>query len=160
VDQFEDFFKEHYPTVRRALILALGSTELAEDATQEAFVRACVRWSRVRVMERPAAWVYVTATNNARDQFRRSQRQAVAQERSSRPDLSLDDPAAAIARVDVVRALDALPPRQRLAVVLRYLGGLRNEEVARAMKCSVGTVKSTVHTALANLRVEFEEAAS
>ncbi len=158
VDEFEDFFVEHYPRVRRALILAFGSIEVAEDAAQEAFIRACQRWPRIRSMDRPAAWVYVTATNVARDHHRRGARRAAAQERSAPADVAIDDTDAAIARIDVMRALEALPPRQRLAVVLRYLGELSNEEVARAMKCSVGTVKSTLHAALANLRVEFEEA--
>jgi RNA polymerase sigma factor (sigma-70 family) len=64
---------------------------------------------------------------------------------------------AVVAHVDVREALQGLAPRQRMAVVLRYLGDLTNEEVAKAMGCSVGTVKSTLHSALAGLRVELEE---
>ena len=47
--------------------------------------------------------------------------------------------------------------RQRLAVVLRYLGDLSTAEVGKAMGCAPGTVKSTLHAALAKLRVELEE---
>jgi len=154
---FEDFFREHYPVVRRALILGLGSIERAEDATQEAFVRACVRWPRVREMERPAAWVYVTAVNVAKDEGRRAGRRSPTQPRQPVATLC-DETTSVIARLDIADALEVLAPRQRLAVVLRYLASLQNDEVARAMNCSVGTVKSTLHSALKNLRVELEEA--
>jgi RNA polymerase sigma-70 factor, ECF subfamily len=154
---FEDFFREHYPAVRRALVLGLGSIEAAEDATQEAFIRACVRWPRVREMERPAAWVYVTAVNAAKDELTRAERRSAAQQRHDVATLG-DEMARVVARLDVADAVDALAPRQRLAIVLRYLASLQNEEVARAMRCSIGTVKSTLHSALKNLRVELEEA--
>jgi len=152
---FEDFFREHYPQVRSALILALGSVEAAEDATQEAFVRACVRWTQVRGMERPAAWVYVTAVNAARDEHRRMNHRSRRQDHVGGG--SVDEIGQAVDRLDIVVALESLAPRQRTAIVLRYLASLRNDEVAQAMKCSVGTVKSTLHSALKKLRVELEE---
>jgi len=157
VDGFQEFFLEHYSRVRRALIVAFGSPELAEDATQEAFIRACVRWRRVRSMARPEAWVYVTATNVARDHLRRNRRRESAVDHGDQGVATRDIADATIARVDVGQALVSLPPRQRLAVVLRYLADLTNNEVAHAMRCSTGTVKSTLHSALANLRVELEE---
>jgi RNA polymerase sigma-70 factor (ECF subfamily) len=117
---FESFFREHYPAVRRALVLGFGSIEAAEDATQEAFVRACVRWPRVREMERPAAWVYVTAVNVAKDEGRRTARHSMAQRRERAVERG-DETARVIARLDIADALETLAPRQRLAVVLRYL---------------------------------------
>jgi RNA polymerase sigma-70 factor (ECF subfamily) len=153
---FEDFFREHYPQVRSALILALGSVEAAEDATQEAFVRACVRWTKVRGMERPAAWVYVTAVNAARDEHRRMNRRP-RHDQDHVGGGSVDEIGQAVDRLDIVVALELLAPRQRTAIVLRYLASHRNEEVAQAKNCSVGTVKSTLHSALKKLRVELEE---
>jgi RNA polymerase sigma-70 factor (sigma-E family) len=157
VDEFEEFFAAHYSRVRRALTLAFGSAEVADDAAQEAFIRACVRWSRVRAMPRPQGWVYVTATNIGRDQLRRAHRRRDAERRRKAREPARDVAIAVVAHMDVREALEVLSPRQRLAVVLRYLGDLTNEEVAKAMGCSVGTVKSTLHSALAGLRVELEE---
>jgi RNA polymerase sigma factor (sigma-70 family) len=54
-------------------------------------------------------------------------------------------------------ALDALPPRQRATVVLRYLCDLSTADVADALGCSQGTVKSALHAALKQLRVELDE---
>ena len=58
---FAAFFDEHYEAVCRGLTVAFGDARLAEDAVQEAFTRAYVRWRRVSKMQRPAGWVYVTA---------------------------------------------------------------------------------------------------
>src|SRR5437870_12060571 len=108
MDSFEEFFSEHYPAVRRALILALGSSEAIEDAVQEAFVRACVRWKRVSVMERPAAWLYVTAVNVARDEHRRQSRRTAAHlAQSEASSVGHDGTGAVAARLDVATALEA-----------------------------------------------------
>jgi RNA polymerase sigma factor (sigma-70 family) len=149
LDDFEEFFARNYSSVRRALTLAFGSADLADDAAQEAFIRVCVRWSRVRSMSRPQGWVYVTAANVARDRLRCAGRREYAEGRENVDEAVRDVAMSVVAHVDVRDALAALAPRQRMAVVLRYLADLTNEEVARAMGCSVGTVKSTLHSALA-----------
>ena len=158
LDDFEEFFARNYLSVRHAVTLAFGSADLADDAAQEAFIRACVRWSRVRSMARPQGWVYVTATNVARRApLRRAGRREYSEGRENVQEAARDVAISAVAHVDVRDALAALAPRQRMAVVLRYLADLTNEEVARAMGCSVGTVKSTLHSALAGLRVDLKE---
>ncbi len=57
----------------------------------------------------------------------------------------------------VAEALERLPPRQRAAVVLRHLAGLRIAEVAEALGVRTGTVKSSLHAAYASLRVELAD---
>ena len=70
----------------------------------------------------------------------------------------LPDHASTVAtETDIERAVQSLPPRQRLAVVLRFHADLTVPEVGRAMRCSEGTVKSTLHAALARLRVELTD---
>jgi RNA polymerase sigma factor (sigma-70 family) len=145
---YEAFFDEHYDQVRRALTVALADPALAEDAAQDAFARAYVQWRSVSAMERPAGWVYVVALRGGRRQ--RGRRAAVA------PAAAVDaDPIGNMLERDVLEPLLArLPERQRVAVVLRYLADLPLVDVAAAMGCKVGTAKSTLHTALARLRVE------
>ena len=66
------------------------------------------------------------------------------------------DHADSVTRAATLRdALDALPPRQRLAIALRFHGDLSVREISRAMRCSEGTVKSTLHAALQRLKVDL-----
>ena len=145
---FEAFFSAHHQSVVRALTLALADRARAEDAAQDAFAKAYRQWKRVAMMDRPVAWVYVVALNGARKELRRDGAAPVPELVGPAPDLA----AAAAVKVSVRDALDVLAPRQRVAVVLRYLGDLTVAEVATAMGCSEGTAKATLHTALAKLR--------
>ncbi len=151
---FAAFFDHEYGAVLRTVALAVGDRARAEEVTQEAFARAFRRWRTVSTLHRPAAWVYVVALNAERSRFRRDARTTTggAPEDLVAPDTT----GAVIARVVVADLLDQLPPRQRAAIVLRYLGDLTVPEVARALGCAEGTVKSALHDALRNLRVELE----
>ncbi len=148
---FEAFFAQHHEPVVRALTLALADRARAEDAGQEAFAKAYRQWRRVAMMDRPVAWVYVVALNGARREVRRELAAPSPELLGPAPDL-----AGPIAnRLSVQEALSLLAPRQRVAVVLRYLADLQVAEVAAAMGVSVGTAKATLHTALARMRVEL-----
>jgi RNA polymerase sigma-70 factor (ECF subfamily) len=151
---FEEFFRERYEEVVRSMRLMIGDHARAEELTQEAFTRACRHWRRVRTLDRPVAWVYVVATNEARRSWRRERR---AQSNVSMPPVSVDDATGALTTaLDVRAALAQLTDRQRAAVVLRYLADLPIAEIAEVMGCAPGTVKATLHQALAHLRVELE----
>ena len=148
---FEVFYDANYASVARSLSLALQDPQLAEEATQEAFIRAYVSWRRVERMERPAGWVYVVAMRVA---FRRRAR-ATTHELVEATDANLAD--TVVARETLRAAIEALPERQRTAVVLRYFADLPLADVAAAMGCALGTVKSTLHAALARLQIELDD---
>ncbi len=148
---FDEFYAAHFDDIARAISLAAGERDLARDATQEAFARALRRWRTVRDMDRPDGWVYVVAMNQLRDHWRRLERS-----RPSEPGV-LDNNGSVVTRLSVRDAIATLPPRQRQAVVLRYLADLPLADVASAMGCALGTVKATLHQALRAMRVELEE---
>jgi RNA polymerase sigma-70 factor, ECF subfamily len=150
---FATFFEEHYESVCRGLTVAFGDARLAEEAAQEAFTRAYVRWRRVSKMERPAGWVYVTAVRYARHR-RKSPPDEL------KPHVEADIAELVVRRATLEAALGLLGERQRLAVVLRYGLDLSLQQVASAMGCTVGTAKSTLHTSLARLTVVLDESTS
>jgi RNA polymerase sigma-70 factor (ECF subfamily) len=127
-------YEAEFPAVFRAVYALSGDRRVAEDATQEAFARALERWRRLRDEPWAAAWVATTALNVARRMLRR------------RPDVPVTPSEAAgddvDARVDLVRAIRSLPPRQQEAVVLHYVADLPIVEVAAAMGVEEGTVKA------------------
>jgi RNA polymerase sigma-70 factor (ECF subfamily) len=151
VGDFEVFFREEYDRVVRSLTLVFGERSIAEDAAQVGFEKALRKWRQVGAMDRPGTWVYVVALRHARRALQRDSR--VPDEGHAG-----HEPEPEVARDTWVRAaIESLPPRQRAVVVLRHLAGLSLDEIATALRVSVGTVKSTLHAAHARLRVELAD---
>ena len=149
-EAFEALFRAEYGRLCRALA-SFGDG--AEEAVQEAFVRALVRWSRVARMDNPAGWIRTVAVRlllNARRSQRREERAAARVGRAS------VDPAPD-ATLDVRAVLHALSPQQRIAAGLFYGGGYPIAAVAEAMELSDGAVKYHLHAARERLRVLLTE---
>jgi RNA polymerase sigma factor (sigma-70 family) len=146
---FDNFFDQHFDRTRRLLEVMLGDAALAEDAAQEAFARGYRRWDHVRTMERPGGWVLTVGLNYARDALRRRHRW-LGQPKQRLQAFSYID---THRDLDLVTQVRALPLRQRQAVLLHFLLDLPLEEVAAQMDCAVGTVKSTLHSAISQLRL-------
>jgi RNA polymerase sigma-70 factor (ECF subfamily) len=140
-DEFERFFLAHYESVVRSLTLITGDRQRAEDAAQDAFIKAHARWRTVRSYDLPVAWVRRVAVNRCRDTHR-SERRRVAREQpfARAPQVeSAEDGVAGLS--EVLRLLDQLPPRQRAVSVLFYFDDLPIEEIATSLGLNEGTVK-------------------
>lgn len=135
-----EFVHTQYPRLVGAVALVCGSRATAEDAVQEALSRAWERSLRGERVDSLPAWVTTVSMNLARSALRRlrAERRARARFRSEPKDPAV----AADNRIDVRRALDGLPRRQREATVLRYYLGLDVLEIAQVMGAPEGTVKS------------------
>lgn len=144
--EFVDQFAELHRTAYRCSFAVVGISADAEDIAQEALARALVRWQKVENYSTP--WVARVATNLALDQVRKRGR------RSPCANLQVTDPMLEQRR-DLVEALRRLPVRQREAVVLRFLVDLPEADVALAMGCSLGTVKSSTSRGLDALRARL-----
>ena len=151
-EEYEDFFSTCFDPIRRALTLAFGDAALAEDAAQEAFARAYRRWARVSAMDDPSAWVYVVAVNVARRASRQPPPRSIG-ERTGAADVA----GSVTTSITAITLLSHLTPRQRTAVVLRYLADLRYADIGRAMGCAETTARATVHQALRRLRADVKE---
>lgn len=149
---FSEFWRVERPTLYRALALALGDHRLAAEAVDEAMARAWDRWSQVGRYEKPAAWVYRVALNWAHS-WRRKFGRVVVAEPASFDGAALD----AVPDLDVSRMLSGLGQRDRELVVLRYYLQFTPTEIANVRNTPVGTVKSRLHRALAQLRSQTQE---
>lgn len=151
---FDECFRRHYAR----LVRSLGAgADGAEEAVQEAFVAAHLRWAMVSQLDDPVGWVRRVAIRRILNQNRSLLRRDRAIARlSARP--SPAGPVDADERVgdDLSAAIRRLPIRQRLALVLHHLEDLSVRDVADAMGVSEGTVKSQLHDARANLRSHLE----
>lgn len=147
----EAFIGQEGPRLVGTLALYVGDAGLAEELAQEALVRLCQHWPRVRMMERPGGWLTRVALNLARSSWRRRTAERRALARLGPPVEAAVDPDVATT-LAVRRAVAALPERQRRALVLRYYARHSVAEVAAEMSCAEGTVKSLTSKAIAALR--------
>ena len=145
--------------VFRGAFLIVRNAADAEDAAQEAFVKAYYALPRFRLGEPFRPWILRIATNEARNRRRSSGRRdrltlRVAADRG--PGDAAPSPDAAVlaaeTREALLAALDRLPERERLVVTHRYLLELSEAETAAALGLRPGTVKSRLSRALGRLR--------
>ncbi len=145
---FSERFDELFDLAYRVAYRILGRQEDAKDVAQEALARAEVRWSRLA--DAPHGWVAKVAGNLAIGVWRKGRHPAP---QSAEAAADPDDRAAE--RVDLIRALDHLPRRQRQVVILRYLADRPEAAVARLLGCSVGAVKTHASRGLRAMRAEL-----
>ena len=154
---FDSFYSTSYDRVRRAMTLAFRDPALAEEITQEAFFQTLKRWPKVSVLDHPEGWTMVVALNKGRDLHRRRVRHDAKQALLvHQPDVQsgerhVED------RMMVSTLLEGISDRQRQALLLRYITQLTIPEIAVVMGCAEGTVKATLHAALAKASLQSKE---
>lgn len=149
--EFRKFMHARWPAMVRLAYALTGDSGHAEDVAQTAFARAYASWPRVSRTGNPEAYVRRIVINENLNRFRKhrvAERLTGTLPESSIPDATRTSDE----RSALIAALQQLGPRQRAVVVLRYWLDLSETEVAAALGCSVGTVKSQASRALASLR--------
>lgn len=151
-----EVFARIYASYRNSLILRIsrlvGDPNLAEEAVQEAFLRA---WERsLSTGGNLYGWLYVVARNYAwKDKMR--YRKLLSLDGSLQNALSnahVDDSVLDHDIVAVWEALEGLPPKQREILLLRYEYGLSEEEIGRRLRCTTAAAKARLHRARNALR--------
>lgn len=144
---FERFLAEHGPAVMRFLVVAVGP-EHADDAYQDAFLAAMRAYPRVHDDGRLDRWILRIASRIAIDHHRRRAR--LETPTTQVPDRAVHDPEPADA--ELWAAVGALPPKQRVAVVLRHVLDRPYDEIAETLGCSVEAARANVSAGLSSLR--------
>lgn len=149
---FERFYADHVTVVLAVVVALRGPLVGAEDAVQEAFLRAHQRWAEVGGMGRPDLWVQRVALNLATSQLRRlgAEARAVTRLAGRRHEPVTEAFAHEQSFWDAVRRL---PPKQARVVALRYAGDLSVAEIAEVVGSAEGTVRAQLHTARQRLTV-------
>lgn len=160
---FEDLVRPHWQVMYRVAFLVTRDAASAEDAAQEALVKAWRALGRFRVGEPVRPWLLRIAANEARNRRRADGRRAhlALRAAASAPDpgTSSSTEAEAFAaeeRAMLLERLDALPDDARTILACRYLLGLSEQETAAAVGVAPGTVKSRTSRALARLREAYD----
>lgn len=151
---FAEFFEAHFASACRYARALCGDPSEGEELAQNAFVRVYARWPKVRA-ETADAYLRTTLTRLFLDTKRRGR----ARERpvDEVPETPVEVRQPIVERQPLQTALLALPPKQRAVLLLRFGYDQPIDEVAVALDCSAGTVKSQASRGLANLRDRYYE---
>jgi RNA polymerase sigma-70 factor (sigma-E family) len=155
-DQFVDYAQSRQHTLLRAAYLVCGDLRIAEGLVRSALVHLARQWDRVRE-EQPDLFVRRLLYRDAIASWRHRPPQQVATGPGGEPGEAdeADEPwdcEEVERRREVLRALDALTPRQRAVVVLRWFEERGEPEIAEVLGCGPGTVHGEGVEALGRLR--------
>ena len=161
-DAFGLLVERYQDRLLHTLVCILGSREDAKDVAQDAFVQAFRKLETFRREASFYSWLFRIAINAAVTFQRRSRRSRVAlstdrehgvepcdEHPEARPSHGIES---AERQAQVRAALNQLTPEYRTALVLKEIEGLKYEEIAEQVGCPLGTVRSRIHRARAELR--------
>ncbi|MFC7621613.1 SigE family RNA polymerase sigma factor [Microlunatus sp. GCM10028923] len=149
---FEEYAGTAWPALYRSAYLLTGNHADAEDVAQQTLEKAYRSWSHVVAASVPEAYLRCMLTNTFLS-GRRSKRHRLELLTDSWSGTEQPHPRPGPEdQLMLWPRLKSLPPRQRAVIVLRYFEDLSEEQIAEALGCSRGTVKSTAHRAIKALR--------
>jgi len=147
VDPFEQVVAEHGAVVWRVCRALLGPAD-ADDAWQETFLAALTAYPRLRPDSNVRGWLVTIAHRKALDRLRATARHALPTaeppERPSTDSVAFDD--------SLTAALDRLAPKQRTAVVARYIADLSYAQVAELLGTTEAAARRNAADGIARLR--------
>lgn len=136
--------QQEHPRLVGMLGLYCGDRDVAEDLAQEALIRLCRDWRKVRKLDAPERWLQRVAINLAHSHYRRKRIErrtlALLDGRPPRDPRTLAD-------VETLALLGNLPHRQKTALLLHYYLDMTVPEVAHVMEIPQGTAKTLIHRA-------------
>jgi RNA polymerase sigma-70 factor (ECF subfamily) len=163
---YEELVRRHQQLAFRTAYVLTGSAAEAEEAAQEAFVKAWGALGRFRVGAPFRPWLLTIVAREAGTRRRSATRRAAWTARAAHDERWVPPAAEAPTEVAVLErersatllaALARLEPRDREVVELRHVLGLSEREAAAVLRCRPGTVKSRLSRALERLRTDLGE---
>jgi RNA polymerase sigma factor (sigma-70 family) len=149
-ESFVQFYRREFPRAAQLAWLLTHAGHSCEDLAQDAFISIQAKFAR---LDDPSAYLTAAVVNRCRTWHRREQRRRLLAARAPTSAAEGDHPADEY----LLDVIGALPYKQRVVVVARYWGGWSEAEIASALGCRPGTVKSLASRALSRLRKEVEQ---
>jgi RNA polymerase sigma-70 factor, ECF subfamily len=150
-------YADYAPTIVRHLERLTQNQETAEDLAQETFIKALRSWEQLASSENVRAWLFRIATNTAYDEFRRRRLRATTPLTDVHADtLATERGESTLTEAEPIwAALQRLPARYRVPLLLQGYGGYPLSEIARALGWKESTVKSRLHRARAQFQKHY-----
>ncbi|MGV9566054.1 SigE family RNA polymerase sigma factor [Streptomyces sp. NPDC003480] len=155
VPEFEEYVRTRHAALLRSARRLVADPLDAQDLLQTALARTYSRWDRIADKRLADAYLRRVMINTRTEWWRATKLRELPAEHV--PDTSIDDTTEQHAdRALLLDVLKVLAPKQRSVVVLRHVEQMTTQETAAVLGMAPGTVKSTLHRALARLRQELE----
>ena len=157
LEAFAEIYKRYYHSIYNYIYYRVSDTSIAEDLCSEVFLKALEAIQSFTFQGVPfSAWLYRIAGNLVIDHYRRQPPQPeISLEDTNRPLVADDNPGAALEQYfthqELRQALRQLTADQQQVIILKFVDGLSNSEVAQILGKTEGAVKSLQHRALASL---------
>ena len=146
--EFIELYRDRYEPMVRLAYLLTSDLAASEELVQDAFIKVHRQWDRG--IEFPKAYLRTAVVNTCRSWGRRKVRERDHQRRRLE---AVPDPE--LVADEMGDLLATLPERQRTAIVLRFYEDLAEDDIARALSCRPGTVRTLIHRGLRALRKEL-----
>ncbi|MEW6104226.1 MAG: sigma-70 family RNA polymerase sigma factor [bacterium] len=150
-DAFEQLVKEYRHSVLNTIYRYIGDSAEAQDIAQEVFIKVWQHAKNFRGESRFSTWLYRIVVNQCLN-YRAKKRESLPileNTISSNSDVSFEDEEEKVA---IKKAVNELPERQRIALILSKFEGKSYKEIAQIMKVSLSSVESLIFRARENLR--------
>ena len=159
-DDFARLYEEYLPRILNYMRLRVDEESLAEDLTALTFERALTAWGGLRSQAAFGGWLFRIAHNTVVEYYRGRQRilplDSLTDVRSD--DVSVEGRMERAEELVVLReALRVLPEREQEVIVLKFIGGLGNQEIGQAIGLRAGHVAVLLYRALRKMRAELEK---
>jgi RNA polymerase sigma factor (sigma-70 family) len=141
VDDPTSFYRREYAGALRLAITLVDIRAIAEEVVQESFARVWARWDS---LDNPGGYLRICIVNAGRKELRRR--------RLARRTIDQPVPDTVPQDRELLASIRRLPPRRRAVVVLRFYEDMTEAQIADTLNMRIGTVKATLHQALAQLR--------
>lgn len=161
VSAFEQLMCKHQKSVINTIYRFIGNRADAEELAQEVFLKVYNSAQKYKPKAKFSTWLYKITTNLCLNEIRRKRLETVSLDdlaeetndfidaRQIPPDIALERKELAFC---VKKAVESLPEKQRMALILREYDDLSYKEIAEVMRCSVASVQSRLQRAKANLK--------
>jgi RNA polymerase sigma-70 factor (ECF subfamily) len=167
-DALEELFRANYPVLLGALVRITGDARAAEDVAQDAVLRAIVNLEKYEPRAKFSTWLITIAMNTYRNRLRRARRELPTEDMNipgvgnaggaagmASSESAEDQAFGRLAASDAASLLGSLSADKRQVFVLKHYYEFTYQEIADAVGCPVGTVRSRLHDSVQILRREI-----
>jgi RNA polymerase sigma-70 factor, ECF subfamily len=154
---FKLILERHKEKVRNLIYLTLGNTDFVDDIAQEVFITVYRNLNNFRYESQFTTWLYRITVNKCRDHVRHSKIRNIFTPLKEDQELSYNTKYESKNTAEIVhKAIAALPEKLRLPLLMKDIQGMSYQEIAEAMKCEIGTVKSRIFRAREGLKEKLK----